>query len=72
VLGIGVNFELLRHRLAELVLRQHALNGELDNSLGRLAIISFAVVFSDLPDNACDDDKVSAQPCFPSTLLSVH
>src|SRR6185369_7706994 len=36
VLGIGVNLELFRHRLAEFRLRQHAPDGELDNSLRAL------------------------------------
>src|SRR5687767_2537215 len=36
VLGIGVNFELLRHRFAEFRLRQHAPDGELKHSLGLL------------------------------------
>src|ERR1700745_4314311 len=33
-LVVGVDLELLRHRLAELRLREHALDGQLDDALG--------------------------------------
>ena len=37
VFGIGVNLKLLRHRLAEFGLRQHALDGKFDDALGALS-----------------------------------
>src|SRR5215510_10647802 len=37
MLGIGVNLKLLRHCFTELVLRQHALNGQLEDPLRLLS-----------------------------------